>query len=150
MIEATIAVGLDLVHVGEITSSVRSFGSRFLGRVYTAGELRYCLLDEATAPARLAARFAAKEAVRKILGIGDDAVGWQCIEVVRSPEGSCAILLHDEALALARAGGLSNFSLSMTHEGEYASAVVVAERRRGHTARLRARSPLRVPGRVRR
>jgi holo-[acyl-carrier protein] synthase len=126
---SSLVVGLDLVLVGAIAASVERFGRRFLDRIYTEGELRYCLLDAGPSAMRLAARFAAKEAVRKVLCVDDEAVTWRSIEVLRSARGSCAIALHDEARALALESGLVGFSLSMTHEAEYASAVVVAERR---------------------
>ncbi len=127
-------VGLDLVQISAIASSVERFGSRFFDRVFTEGELRYCLAAPGPSASRLAVRFAAKEAVRKILCRDDEAVGWRTIEVVRASSGWCGLALHGGARALARQAGYVGFSLSMTHELDYASAVVVAERRRGKGA----------------
>jgi holo-[acyl-carrier protein] synthase len=65
----------------------------------------------------------------------DEAVGWRSIEVVRASSGWCDLVLHGEARVLARKAGYVGFSLSMTHESDYASAVVVGERRRGKDRR---------------
>jgi holo-[acyl-carrier protein] synthase len=127
---SSVVVGLDLVQISAIASSVACFGARFLDRLYTPEELRYCLLEPRSSATHLAARFAAKEAVRKVLAIGDEAVGWRAIEIVRERGGACGLVLHREAGAHARAGGFTGFSLSMSHEADYASAVVVGERRR--------------------
>lgn len=125
-----VLVGLDLVQISGIASSVERFGSRFLDRIFTESELRYCLAEPGPSASRLAVRFAAKEAARKILCIGDEAIGWRSIEVVRASSGWCDLVLHGEARALAKQAGCTGFSLSMTHESDYASAVVVCERRR--------------------
>ena len=127
-------VGLDLVQISAIASSVERFGSRFLDRIFSEDELRYCMAEPGPSASRLAARFAAKEAVRKVLCRGDEAIGWRSIEVVRTSSGWCELTLHGAASALARQAGYVGFSLSMTHEFDYASAVVVGERRRGKGA----------------
>jgi holo-[acyl-carrier protein] synthase len=124
-----LSVGLDLVQISHIASSVERFGSRFLDRIFTTGELRYCMAEPGPSASRLAARFAAKEAVRKILCLDDEAIGWRSIEIVRSSSGWCDLVLHREARSYARRAGCGAFSLSMTHESDYASAVVVCERR---------------------
>jgi holo-[acyl-carrier protein] synthase len=124
-------VGMDLVKISDIASSVERFGSRFLDRIFTGEEQRYCLAAPGPSASRLAARFAAKEATRKILCIGDEAIPWRSIEIVRASNGSCDIVLHGEASDVARGTECRGFSLSMTHESDYASAVVVCERGRG-------------------
>src|SRR4051794_2180959 len=110
MDEASIVVGLDLVLISAIASSIRSFGARFLERIYTPGEIHDCLLDPEASAMRFAARFAAKEATLKVLRFDDEAVSWRSIEVERSRSGAPAILLHDEALARARGRGFIGFS----------------------------------------
>jgi holo-[acyl-carrier protein] synthase len=130
-----VVVGLDLVQIRHIQSSVEQFGRRFLDRIFTEGELRYCMAESGPSTSRLAARFAAKEATRKILCLEDEAITWRSIEVVRTSSGWCDLLLHGPARSLAEKAGYLGFSLSMTHESDYASAVVVGERRRGKDAR---------------
>ena len=112
-------VGVDLVRVSRIADSLDAFGERFLRRVFTPGEAAY-----ATTPERLAARFAAKEAVKKALEL--DGVAWCDIEVARRPSGACSVILHGAARAAADALGARELALSMSHEGDYATAMVVA------------------------
>jgi holo-[acyl-carrier protein] synthase len=110
-------VGIDLVQISRIAGSLAAFGERFLRRVYTDGELAYAGRD----CDRLAARFAAKEAAKKALGL--DGVGWRELEVVREDSGACELVLHGSARAAA---GACNLALSMSHEGDHATAVVIA------------------------
>lgn len=109
-------VGIDLVQVSRIAESLAQFGDAFLGRVFTAGEAAYARRD----PHRLAARFAAKEATKKALTL--DGVGWRDLEVVRLASGACEMVLHGPARA--RTAGCT-LALSMSHEGDYATAVVI-------------------------
>jgi holo-[acyl-carrier protein] synthase len=110
-------VGIDLVQISRISGSLEAFGDRFLRRIYCAGELAYAGRD----CERLAARFAAKEAAKKALGL--DGVGWRELEVVRQPDGACELVLHGAARAAA---GERSLALSMSHEGDHATAVVIA------------------------
>ena len=102
-----------------------SFGDRFLSRVFTADELAYATSAPELAASRLAARFAAKEAVKKALRL-DGGVGWRDIEVRRDPSGACDVVLHGAAAG----AGAGELALSLSHEGDYATAVVVTHVRR--------------------
>ena len=113
-------VGIDLVQISRIAGSVESFGDRFLRRIFTTREVAYA----AGEAERLAARFAAKEAAKKALNL--DGVGWAEIEVVRAPGGELELCLHGAARAAADALGVDDVALSMSHEGDYATAVVIA------------------------
>lgn len=113
-------VGIDLVSVSRIAGSIDAFGERFLARVFTPTEVAYAR----HLPESLAARFAAKEAAKKALGL--EGVGWNEIEVVRQPNGACDLCLHGAALAAAEASGTRELALSLSHEGDFATAVVVA------------------------
>jgi holo-[acyl-carrier protein] synthase len=124
----SIAVGIDLVRVSQIEDSVKRFGRRFLERVYTARELSYSLADVGSVAPRLAARFAAKEAAMKVLRVGGSGMSWRSIEVLRAPDGWCELALHDDAKKRADDRGLCGFSVSLSHEGDYATAMVIAER----------------------
>ena len=93
--------GIDLVRVSRIAESLAQFGERFLRRVFTDGEIAYATAAPALTAERLAARFAAKEAAMKALGLSDDGVGWREIEVRREPSGACELLLHGEAARVA-------------------------------------------------
>ena len=112
-----VRVGIDLVQVSRIAESLAQFGDAFVARVFTASEAAYARRD----PQRLAARFAAKEAAKKALVL--DGVGWQELEVIRLPSGACEMKLHGAARASA---GRCTLALSMSHEGDYATAIVIA------------------------
>lgn len=119
-------VGIDLVRVREIADSVATFGERYLARLYTTAERAYAESDAVRMPERLAARFAAKEATIKALGLVEHEGAWRDIEVLRMPSGRCELRLHGTARAAADALGAGSFAVSLSHEAEYATAVVVA------------------------
>lgn len=114
-------VGIDLVRISAIDESFANFGTRFLDRIFTRDEVAYAMSAPLLAASRLAARFAAKEATRKALRL--DGVAWRDIEVVRQPDGACEIQLHGAARA---PGSSDHLALSMSHDGDHATAVVIA------------------------
>ena len=120
-------VGIDLVSVDAVEESIRIHSGRYLGRVYTSREVRDCRApDGAPDPRKLAGRFAAKEAALKVLGVDDEAVPWQSIEVHNDRFGSPSIELTGAAERLARRRGVMELELSITYEGPLAAAIVVA------------------------
>lgn len=119
-------LGFDLARVSGIAESIRLFGRRFTDRLYTGGELDYAFSGTGQSAERLAARFAAKEAVIKALGLADAGVGWRDIEVVKQAGGDCAVALHGEARRIAQAMGVRHILLSLSHDGDCAGAVVQA------------------------
>jgi holo-[acyl-carrier protein] synthase len=124
-----VRVGIDLVSVQSVQDSLRAHPERYLTRVYTDREVTDCRTDGGVDAERLAARFAAKEATLKVLRPADGGVPWSAIEVRRAPDGWVHLELSGAAAELAEAAGVSDLALSLTHEGAYASAVVVAELR---------------------
>jgi holo-[acyl-carrier protein] synthase len=116
-------VGIDLVGTEEVAAAVADHGDRYLRRIYTRHEREDCASD----PQRLAARFAAKEATMKALGRGDEPLPWQSIGVRRDAEGRPSLELSGAAAALAHERSVSAMSLSLTHEGSLAAAVVLVE-----------------------
>lgn len=124
----SLRVGIDVVSVTRITESLERFGQRFLQRIYTADEIAYATSAPALTAERLAARFAAKEAGLKALQLADKGVSWTDLEVRRVQTGECELWLHGAALAAARTDGIASIALSMSHEGDYATAVVMAQR----------------------
>jgi hypothetical protein len=79
----------------------------------------------------MAGRWAAKEAVSKVLGLGVRGIGWQEIEVERLPTGQPSVRLHDRAAARASQLGIQHVALSISHEREYAIAIAYAVRTAG-------------------
>jgi holo-[acyl-carrier protein] synthase len=122
-----IGTGVDIAEVPRIRKSIERFGDRFLQRIFTAGEIRYCE-RKANRYERYAARFAAKEAGMKALGTGwSRGVRWRDIEVVRPPGQRPTIQFHGEAAAIAARLGTKNVALSITHTSEQALANVILE-----------------------
>jgi len=119
---STPRVGIDLVRISRIAESLERFGDRFLRRIFTDDEVAYARSAPALTAERLAARFAAKEAARKAFQL-TDGVDWRLIEVRRLASGDCELVLHAEA---SRRTGRTGAALSMSHEGDYATAVVLA------------------------
>ena len=119
-------VGIDLVSVDSVRESIREHGARYLERIYTENELNDCNTPQGIVAERLAARFAAKEATLKVLRPVDEAIPWRTMRMVRYSAGWVEVELSGRAADLAAEAGLSNFSLSISHEADYASAIVIA------------------------
>ena len=121
----SLTVGTDLVEVARIRGAIDADAPRFAERIFTAGERAYCDA-RSDRYASYAARFAAKEALRKIFGqwgFGD--VVWTETEVVNEAGGAPAVRLH--GTARDRAAGFT-FALSLSHAGDYAQAFCIAYR----------------------
>lgn len=126
--DGPVRVGVDLVAVDDVAASIDRFGDRYLGRLFTDHERACCTTGGHVRVDGLAARFAAKEAVVKVLrpAAGAARPPWTSIEVRRQADGSCRLALHGSAAELAARDGLVSWSVSLTHEGEMAAAVVAA------------------------
>jgi holo-[acyl-carrier protein] synthase len=120
-----VLIGIDIQPIDQVEDSLRIFGSRYRHLLFTDGELESCGDNLATASS-LAARFAAKEAVLKILDTQETMPPWRSIEVKRSPRGRPEIVLHGVAANLARQQGIGDISVSLSHGGGIATAAVVA------------------------
>ena len=122
-----LGTGIDIVEVPRIAQSVDRFGERFLTRIFTPSEIRYCE-SKANSVERFAARFAAKEAAMKAIGTGmRGGVRWQDFEVGREPSGRPTMLLHGRAAQVAAALGAHRTHLSVSHTEQYAVAYVLLE-----------------------
>jgi holo-[acyl-carrier protein] synthase len=121
-----ISVGVDSVSTDDVAESIRTFGSRYLDRVYTAREQDACAGELSVRSRSLAGRFAAKEATMKALEPDALVPIWLHIEVFRKPSGACEITLSGTAKDLADARGITQLAVSMTHERNLATAVVIA------------------------
>jgi len=122
-----VGTGIDITEVPRIRESIERFGDRFLHRVFTEGEIRYCD-SKANRFERYAARFAAKEAGMKALGTGwNFGVRWRDVEVSRQPGGRPTLLFHGKAAEFAAKLGAVNVALSLTHTPQQAMAQVILE-----------------------
>ncbi|HEU0244142.1 MAG TPA: holo-ACP synthase [Candidatus Limnocylindrales bacterium] len=125
--EGTTELGIDIIKVARIRASIERFGDRFSKRVLTEAERRY-VRDR---PETFAGRWAAKEAVSKVLGLGVRGIGWKDIEVERLPTGQPAIRLHGRAAARADQLGMGRVAVSITHESDFAVAIAFGVRTAG-------------------
>lgn len=117
--------GVDLVHCPRIQRVWDSHGQRFLDRIYTPAEQKYCLLG-GHAIVRLAGRFAAKEAVMKVLGTGwRGGIEWTDIETLPDPLGRPLLTLHGGTRTFAEQLGVVQVLVSISHSGDYAMASAI-------------------------
>jgi len=117
---AVIGVGLDLVDVNRFARTLERRPS-LTQRLFTERE------QSAKHPERLAARFAAKEAVLKALGSGLGSMAFRDIEVVSLPTGAPSLVLHGRAAEIATSRGVRNWQISLSHTDATAGAVVIAQ-----------------------
>lgn len=119
-----VGVGVDIIEIARIAAAVEH-SERFVHRIYTPGEIAYC--QQASPPfARLAGRFAAKEAVMKALESGWGPLAWQEIEVQKGPQGQPLVALSGAARELAQKRGVRRVLLSISHSRDYAVAYATA------------------------
>lgn len=116
-----IPVGVDIVEISRIRKAIATWPNTFMERIYTQSEIINCK----NVASRLAARFAAKEAVMKALGTGATGVNWHDIEVVSNDNGAPSIQLYGRAHDKAQENGIKEFSISVSHSEKYAVAFVI-------------------------
>jgi len=115
-------IGADLVKIPRMRRAVERWQDRFLRRVFTEAELAYCRTRRDPVP-HLAARFAAKEAALKALGIGLRlGVSWRELEVRRERGQAPVVVLSGKSRSIGEALGCRQLLLSLTHDGDYAFA----------------------------
>lgn len=122
-----IGVGIDIVNVARIDRAIRTWGERFLHRVFSHDELNFAF-SQARPALHLAGRFAAKEAVLKGLGTGLSAgMSWRNVEVLRDPSGRPSVRLTGPVRDRSVARGVAFVHISLSHDREYAVAQAVLE-----------------------
>lgn len=119
-------VGVDIVGTGRFKAAMDRWGRRFLDKVFTGGEIAHCQ-KRARPHASLAVRFAAKEAFIKASGIS--GIAFRDIEIANRKDGSPLIKKEGRLAVALSAAGIEDVHLSLSHEEEYAVAMVVAEGR---------------------
>ena len=123
------SIGIDIVEINRIRHAVETWGEKFLTRIFTEQEISYCAGQKGFRYPSLAARFAAKEAVSKALGLGrGGGIRWLDVEVFNGPNLKPLVRLHGKALKAALGKGLS---VSLSHSRDYAVAVVLLGSREG-------------------
>jgi holo-[acyl-carrier protein] synthase len=120
-------IGVDMVKVPRMEAILKRWGSRFMERIFTPGEIRVSS-GRARPASAFALRFAAKEAFSKALGLGmTDGLRWKDVEVVSDALGRPGLRLHGRSSEICRERSITGMHLSLTDEGEYGIAVVVLE-----------------------
>jgi holo-[acyl-carrier protein] synthase len=120
-----IGIGIDVVEVSRIQSSLDEFGDRFLNRIFTESEREYCGKQKRP-ELHFAARFAAKEAIAKAFGTGiGKEIGWLDMEIGRRATGEPMVQLSDVGAEYAKSRGVTQVMVSLTHAKHYAAANAV-------------------------
>ncbi len=118
--------GIDIVETGRIRKLLEQHGQRFLDRVFTSAEQEYCAGNRTRYFEHLAARFAAKEAVLKVLGTGwRGGIAWTDIEVVKEASGQPRIRLTGECERIAREQHITHWHVSLSHIETHATASAI-------------------------
>lgn len=120
-----IGTGIDIVETARVRDSLEKFGDRFLNRCFLPDEVAYCRSMKFP-ELHLAARFAAKEAISKAFGTGiGKKLGWKDMEIRKRESGEPYAVLHGKGGELARARGVTDVFVSLSHCKEYAAAHAV-------------------------
>lgn len=118
--------GVDFVETARIAEAIERHGEHFLSRVYTPDELAYCDRRPKRRLEHLAGRFAAKEAVLKVLGTGwAGGIAWTDVEVVKESSGRPVVRLHDRCLEQAGIMGIKRVLVSISHTDSHAMASAI-------------------------
>jgi holo-[acyl-carrier protein] synthase len=124
-----LGIGTDIIRIERIRRLLEEYPG-FVEKVFTINEIDYCKSKGDPAQS-YAVRFAAKEALMKALGTGwDGKVGWLDIEIIRIPDSKPQITVHKGTAELIASLGDAMIHLSLSHEREYATAMVVLESRK--------------------
>jgi holo-[acyl-carrier protein] synthase len=121
--------GIDIVETARIKNLVDEHGQRFLDRCFTVAEQEYCAKSPKRYFEHLAGRFAAKEAVLKVLGTGwRGKIAWTDIEVVKEESGQPKIALTGECARIAEELGIARWHVSISHIETHATASAIGLR----------------------
>jgi holo-[acyl-carrier protein] synthase len=119
-------IGIDIIDIARLRNVIHRT-PRFLERVFTQQEIEYCYRKKDPYPS-LAARFAAREALRKLDAIFVKGIRFHDSEVVTDAEGKPQLILHKVALLRAHEAKIDDFSISLSHSQEQAIAVIIANK----------------------
>lgn len=117
--------GIDVVEIPRLAGMLSRHGDRFIERVFTPAEREYCR-GKKREMEHLAGRFAAKEAVLKVLGTGwSGKIAWQDIEVTNNPAGQPSVTLTGESARVAADLKIRRILISISHTGSWAAASAI-------------------------
>ena len=120
-----LGIGIDVVEVERIGSSMDEFGEKFVNRIFTEAEQEYCVSQKRPA-IHYAARFAAKEAIAKAFGTGiGKEISWLDMEILREASGEPRVQMNGGGAAYAEKLNVVDIKISLTHAEHYAAANAV-------------------------
>ena len=118
--------GVDIVEISRISELIEAHGDRFLTRCFTDGERKYADTGQKRRAERYAARFAAKEAVLKVIGTGwRDGISWRDIDIIREPSGQPKLEISGRCAEIAKKLGIVSWNVSLSHTDKIAIASVI-------------------------
>lgn len=118
--------GIDLVETARIGRAVEQHGKHFLDRVFTHNEQAYCERGKKRYFEHLAGRFAAKEAILKVLGTGwSQGIAWTDMEILPAPSGQPVAKLSGQCDTIAVRMGITKLLLSISHTKSHAMASAI-------------------------
>jgi holo-[acyl-carrier protein] synthase len=121
--------GIDIVETARIKNMVQEHGQRFLDRCFTPAEQAYCANSPKRYFEHLAGRFAAKEAVLKVIGTGwRGGIAWTDIEIIKESSGQPRIALTGETARIAKELGIAHWHVSLSHIETHATASAIGLR----------------------
>jgi holo-[acyl-carrier protein] synthase len=114
-------IGIDVIEIERVESVISRWGGRFLKRIYTEAEIDIC----GGRISSLAALFAAKEAVMKVLGTGAKGINWREIEILADAQGKPLVKLYGRAKDKAKELNLNELHISLSDTKQLAFAAVI-------------------------
>ena len=121
--------GIDIVETARIRKLHAEHGQRFLDRVFTPAEQKYCARNPKRYFEHLSGRFAAKEAILKVLGTGwRGGIAWTDMEILPEPSGQPKLVLSNECLRIATKQGILHWHISISHIETHATASAIGLR----------------------
>lgn len=119
--------GIDIIEVPRITEMIADHGQHFLDRCFTPAEQAYCRKNPKRAAQHFAGRFAAKEAVLKVLGTGwRNGIAWTDMEILNDLLGKPTLTLTGLTATIAQNLGITEWHLSISHTSAHATASALA------------------------
>jgi phosphopantetheine--protein transferase-like protein len=118
-------IGTDIVEIKRIEKLLKKYSTQFSKKVFTTREIEYCLKSPKMSSSRFAARFAAKEAVSKVLSTGISGYWFTDIEIINNKHGKPEVFLHNNAINIMKNQNIKKIEISLSHSQDFAIAIAI-------------------------